>query len=150
MIFLFLTKKYLQMERLINKITNQQTQIPKPFEDTSPKLQWINTGGGSFRTKNRIIKPGQVFLATINEIPIAFRDTLKLVDEIKGGATPEQRVEQEEKKQLADANAKVVQYEIKPRGKSTYLFDVVGTNGKVVNEKGLKKPDAEALKASLE
>ena len=44
------------------------------------KLRWLKTGGGAFYLGNQIIKPGQTFEAHIDELPVAFMDTLQCLD----------------------------------------------------------------------
>ena len=51
-------------------------------EVEEPKIRWKNTGGGSFWMGKHIMKPGQVFYAAASDIPAAFRDVIKPVDEI--------------------------------------------------------------------
>jgi hypothetical protein len=101
-------------------------------------IRWKKVGGGSFKLNNRYIKPGQVFLARPEEIPTAFRDLVVPQDEIK--EKPPEVIE------VAKS-----EYTVQLRGKSNSWFDVVRTSdGKVLNEKGLKKEVAEQLKADLE
>ena len=44
------------------------------------KIQWRKLGRGFFRLPNRIIKPGEVFWARPDEIPLAFRDMIVPID----------------------------------------------------------------------
>lgn len=96
------------------------------------RIHWKKVGGGSFRFNRRIIKPGEIFLANVEDIPKGFRDQIIPLDTIK------------EKSTTPIIAAKSV-YEIQPRGKSKSLFDVVDGNGKVLNEKVLTKEVAEKL-----
>lgn len=95
-------------------------------------IKWKKVGGGALYLKNRIIKPGQVFSASLNEIPKAFRDVCIPLEEIK-----------EEKEQFK--NIYVPEFRIVLKGKSKFLYDVVDAQGKVWNEKGLQKDVAEQL-----
>ena len=87
----------------------------------------------------RFIKPGQIFMAYPSEIPKSFRD---LVLALSGDGKWEQTKKEEES---PPAPVKVTKplYTIQPRGKSALWFDIVDAQGKVINEKGLKKEVAE-------
>jgi len=52
-------------------------EVPKPTV-----IRWKKVGHGSFLFNNRYIKPGQVFTATVEEIPTAFRDLIVPVDKL--------------------------------------------------------------------
>jgi hypothetical protein len=106
-------------------------------KSSAPKeIRWRKTGGGIFIHKGRYIKPNQVFSATIEEIPKAFRGNIVPVDEKDVNVAVD--VPKVEK----------LQYFTKHRGGGWY--DVVDSNGKVVSEKAMKRDDAEVLIASLE
>ncbi len=100
-------------------------------------ITWKKVGGGALYLKNRIIKPGQVFTATEEEIPKAFRDTCIPVDRIDIPAP-------------APIEVTKHKYTIVPRGKSKSYFDIVDSNNKPINEKALRKEDAEQLIQDLE
>jgi hypothetical protein len=98
------------------------------------KLRWRNAGGGTLRLRDRrVIKPGETFLAADDEVPRAFRDTIKLIDDVK----PEKPVE-----------AVKVTYTIKT--KPGGWCDILDDRGKVVNEKSMKRNAAEELIRTLE
>ena len=102
----------------------------------SQKFLWKKIGAGSFRMANlKYIKPGQIFEATEEEIPVAFRDLIVRVD---GDASPSP-VEVEKK--LDDVAKEASEYTLKARGGGGW-YDVVDINGKVVNEKALKQDAA--------
>lgn len=103
---------------------------------TNDAIRWKKVGGGAFYYKNRIIKPGQVFTARVDEIPKAFRDLCIPLDEIKEVPVPPIEVVK-------------TQYTVQPRGKSKSWFDVVDSKDKVVNEKALTKEVAEKLAQDL-
>jgi hypothetical protein len=112
------------MERV--RITNQNQPI-----------RWKKIGGGGFLFKGRLIKPGQVFTAHPDEVPKAFRDVCIPLDEIPiSPPTPPLEITKSA-------------YEVKPRGESKVWFDVVDSNGKVINEKALKKEAATQLAKDL-
>lgn len=107
------------------------------------KIRWKNIGGGSFWMGKHIMKPGQVFLAAPSEIPAAFRDVLKPVDEIPTpGKVP------------FIIKGKVATFEKKLRqdkGKANEdLFDVVNEKGKVLNGKGLTETVADEFLKDLQ
>lgn len=120
------------MERT-KKVGGQEEQKPS----------WRKIGGGSLRIGNRIIKPGQTFTAWPDEIKPAFRS---LVIPVSGDASFD---DAKAKEVSPTAGVKPV-YKIQPHGKSLFLFDIVDANGKVLNEKSLKKEVAEKLIADLE
>lgn len=105
-------------------------------------VRWRKVGGGSFYTvidgKQRIIKPGEVFTAKLEEIPVAFRDTVKPVDDAQYKVVKEQK----------EATEPVpAEYSLKHRGGG--YFDVFDSNDKQVNEKALRREAAEELIGSL-
>lgn len=111
------------------------------------QVRFKKIGGGSFRMGNRIIKPGQVFMAFPSEIPKIFRDVVIAVDtNFKFDAT-------KAKKEIETPPPPVVvtplKYSIQPHGKSLYLYDVVDAQGKILNEKSLKKEIAEKFVEDL-
>jgi hypothetical protein len=117
------------------------------MEATVSKPRWRKLGGGSLRIGKQIIKPGQIFAAFPEEISIAFRN---LVEPVSGNA-----VFTDKSVAPAPAPVNVVNpvYKIKQRsgftleqkGKSPLWFNVLNEIGEVVNEKSLKKADAEKL-----
>jgi hypothetical protein len=108
-------------------------------ETSKPLFRWKNIGNTfHWFERKKIIKPGEIFQATEDDIPTAFRDILIKVD---GSSLPNPEV---------PIPGAVTEYTIKPRGKSTSLFDVVNGAGKVLNEKGLTKEKAEQLLADLQ
>ena len=80
---------------------------------------------------HRIIKPGQKFTAYPHEIPEAFRDVVQALETLP-----------EHKPPPPITGVKGV-YVLKSRGSGWY--DVIDVNGKVLNEKALKKEVAEKL-----
>ena len=108
---------------------------------TEKVIRWKKIGGGSLRFKGRIIKPGETFKAAANEIPTGFRDVVIPLDSIPGEAPIPG-------KPAPVIKADVVEYKLKSRGSGGW-FDVVDINGKVLNEKALKKDVAEKLIADL-
>ena len=93
------------------------------------KLRWRKIGGGSFRMgSKRLIKPGQEFMAYDHEIPMGFRDTIILLDTV-----PEKE---------AEVPVKVKQAEYTVKHRSGGYYNILDSNGKVVNEEAVKGKDA--------
>jgi hypothetical protein len=92
---------------------------------------------------NKIIKPGQIFVAFPNDIPKAFRDTVIV---LSGSVTWE-----EEKVKEPPVPLKITkpEYKVKKREGSQW-FDVFDLQDKKINEKGLSQEKAESLKKTLE
>jgi len=109
-------------------------------------VKFKNLGGGSFHAtiagKIKIIKPNEVFSAYPEDISVSFRDVVVPVEgnstkEIQGKDTPD----------IPDVPVAEVVFTLKKKGGAYY--NVEDANGKVMNEKGLVKVDAEALIKSL-
>jgi hypothetical protein len=99
----------------------------------STRTRWQKIGGGSFRLANgKIIKPKQIFFATEAQIPKAFRFMVIPVDELP--VTPEPK--------KVESKYSVVK-------SSVGWYNVVDEAGKAINEKALRKTDADTLLESL-
>jgi len=122
-------------------------------------IKWKKIGGGTFRMKDgRIIKPNQVFEAYESDIPQAFRkfvvpldplpkEEVKVEDnfEIKPA---EGKKEEDMEKELDIKEDEELEVEMVHRGGGWY--DVINKkSGKKINEKPLKKTDAEILLETL-
>lgn len=103
----------------------------------SDVIRWKKMGGGAFMLNGRLIKPGQVFTARVDQIPKSFRDVCVPLDSIPEPPAPE------------PIEVKPSAYTVKARGDSKLWFDVVDSNGKVINEKALKKEAAEQFAKDL-
>ena len=114
--------------------------------DTAGMVRYIKLGGGSLEVvingKVRIIKPNQKFDARPEEIPENFRDVIVPLD-------PSEKVAAEANKPAQKKAPSKLQYFVKKREKGVGYWDVVDKNGKVQNEKALRKAAAEELIASL-
>lgn len=99
-------------------------------------IQWRKMGGGTLRFNNRIIKPGQVFSASVDDIPKAFRDTVVPIDPVKAV-----------KKEKPVEDAKGNDFSLSERGEG--FWDVIDSKGKAKNEEALSKDEAEKLLAEL-
>ncbi len=102
------------------------------------QIQWQKTGGGTFYLKppagspakrGRKIKSGQIFKAYPSEIPQAFRDNIKALDPVP--PPPEEEILEVDEGE----------YTLKSRGAGGW-YDILDSEGKVVNEKALKKDAA--------
>ena len=106
-----------------------------------PEIMWKKVGGGSLRFNGKIIKPGQKFPAKASEISENFRDVVIPLESIPGVVTAPN---------VPDPDIKAVEVEYKAVERKTKgWFDVVDKNGKVLNEKALKKDVAEKLVKDL-
>jgi len=132
------------MERTTNNVT-----------ETVGKSRFKKLGGGTLRFQGKIIKPGQIFTAFPNEIPALFR---KFVLSLDGDVNWKEKESKKEQPAPPPIPGKKPEFILKPRGKSTSLFDIVTQIGKddqgepifkVMNEKALKKEAAEKLIESL-
>ena len=104
-------------------------------------LTWKKIGGGSLRWNNRIIKPGEIFEAALEDLPKAFMDTLVCQD-----AEGLNKVETAVKKE-----ALVIEnlYKLVKSKTEKGLWNVVGDNGKPINDVPLEKGSAEELLAAV-
>lgn len=128
------------MERTkkVNEIT--------PEKENEEEFKWIKNGGGVFRTKNgKIIKPKEIFSAPLSDIPVAFRDTIVLLDDqdvpdfIKH---PQKR--KNKGPELPPVTPVSSYYEIVPAEEEGF-FNVMDGNGKVINEQPLDEQAASDL-----
>jgi len=108
--------------------------------DSSTKIKWRKLQrSGSFRMGNgKIIKPGQVFMATLDEIPEAFRDVIVPVD-----------AKSFTKANVAKEGSPAVELDYFAKHISSGWYNVEDSDGKVQNEKKLRKDDAEKLLIEL-
>ncbi len=103
------------------------------MERTRGLTKWQYVGGGLLFLKDRRkIKPGDVFMAAPEDVPMAFRDTIKLLGPVEAEKEPDVIT--------------VRTYSLEKRGA---WYDILDDTGKKMNEKGLKKEDAEAMIKSL-
>lgn len=102
------------------------------------KIWWKRTGGGSFRLGNRIIKPGQKFEAYPSEISKEFRDV----------TIPLSKLPAPEESPPLDVNKS--EYSLQKRGESLSWFNVVDGQGKIMNDKALRRTAALKLIEELQ
>lgn len=114
-----------QVELKENEIQKQKKLdliIPKP-------IRWKKIGSGGFLFNNRYIKPGQTFTATVEEIPLAFRDVIVPIEDVptdKLLVNPETLY----KKELIEG---------------TNTYNIVSSTGKILNENPVTLEEAEKL-----
>ena len=99
-------------------------EVPKPTV-----IRWKKVGNSSFLFNNRYIKPGQVFTATVEEIPTAFRDLIVPVD-----ALPEDPFKKPKK---------VVNYSLSQTEDGKW--NIVDKLGKVFNDSPMELNEAEKV-----
>ena len=120
------------------------------------KVLWKNAGGGSFRLGRKIIKPGETFEATDNEISENFRDVLHKI----GGSTTPIPVEKEKKQIPGVKSVFRLRKRPKPSKSGNELYDVVSDvsvvkdgekvkEEKPLNTKGLTEKKANELLKAL-
>jgi hypothetical protein len=127
-----------QVEPVKSKLAN----IPAKKENVVPVSQpihdgqvWWKNNGGTFRMgKNRIIKPGEKFLAHPDQISQAFRDVI----------VPIQRNLEDQ----VPVKVNIPKYEIQPNEEEGF-FDIVNEEGKILNEKPLEETVAKQLLEDL-
>lgn len=88
-------------------------------------IRWKKIGNGSHRFGNRIIKPGQIFSAYPDQISETMRTFIVPVDEL-----PEEEV-------VIPVESF---YKLQERGKG--WFDIVNSQGKIINENALRRDAA--------
>lgn len=124
-----------EIERLRKQLEKPATAVNQTPARPDGKIQWRKIGGGSMRlTGGKIIKQGQVFWATIDEIPKIARD--RFVVPVSG-----------ELPKPPPFNS-ATKYKLEEKGAGWWNVISVETE-KPMNEKGLRKPDAEELLKEL-
>lgn len=119
---------------MAKRVRKSKEELEAQTVDESGAIRWKKLGGGSLRLDNHIIKPGQIFTARKDEIPEKFLNSLQALAPI-----PESEM---------DKNEPVPsKYTLKERGNNWY--DVVNADGKPLNEKALRKDQADELLKSL-
>lgn len=116
--------------------------MPNQAQPKRKPISWRKTAGTFLLrrrdgTEERIGK-GQVFLALPEEVPVAFRDTVRPADplELEAWDSP-------------PLDVTVPGYRVASRGKVPGRYDVVDGQGKVVNERALTADEAAKLLEAL-
>lgn len=110
--------------------------------ERTKKIRWRNKSG-TFRMRNgnKIVKPNEVFKASVDEIPEGFRDVIVPVDE-----TPEEVTQNESELPPEEVNKPT--YTI--QGKAGGWYDIVDASGNTVNTHSLRYEQANQFKDELE
>lgn len=110
-------------------------------EKKDKKLRWLKNGGGTFRAiidgQRRIIKPNEKFSAYEHEIPASFRDSIVCLDKIPSPDTERLKSEPVRK-----------EYTLQAKGVGWY--NIIDSEGKVLNEKALRQQEAKEMLESLQ
>jgi hypothetical protein len=99
--------------------------------DNVGKIQWKKIGGGFLRLPNRIIKPKDIFWASPNEIPKAFRDQVVPLNQ--------KDLETGSDKPAEEIIPKVKVVYTKKQRPNTNWYDIFDSQEKRVNEKALRE-----------
>lgn len=112
------------------ELKENEIQKQKKLDLITPKpIRWKKIGSGGFLFKNHHIKPGQIFTATVEEIPLAFRDVIVPIEDVptdKLLVNPETLY----KKELIEG---------------TNTYNIVSSTGKILNENPVTLEEAEKL-----
>jgi hypothetical protein len=121
---------------------NNEMSLPP---DTGEKERWFKNNGGPFHpeyavtgsdgVKTKIVKRNQRFRTVPSNVPKAFRDIVKPMDDLTDDDIPQ-------------AESVPTGFRIKPRGRKGE-YDVVGLNGKPINDDPLSEEDSKALLEKL-
>jgi hypothetical protein len=114
-------------------------------DNTEKKPLWKKLGGGSLRFRNKIIKPGEVFAAYPEEIPEAFRKFVASVSGTVDFGTAQEAPISPTYPITQVAYTIEARTKVEPRGKTKLWFNIIDKEGTILNEKALKKEDAEKL-----
>lgn len=116
------------------ELKENEIQKQKKLDLITPKpIHWKKIGSGGFLFNNRYIKPGQIFTATVEEIPLAFRDVIVPTEDVptdKLLVNPETLY----KKELIEG---------------TNTYNIVSSTGKILNENPVTLEEAEKLLKAL-
>lgn len=116
---------------LKDELKDEEAKELVELDPLAPKpIRWKKIGNGSFIHNNRYIKPGQIFTATVEEIPTAFRDLIIPLEKL-----PEDKLLSAKK----SSNYTLVEIE------GTNTWNIVDSQGKIFNEKPMARLEAEKL-----
>ena len=121
-----------------------QDNVNVVTEPAPELITFKKVGGGAFRFENRIIKPGQVFKATWEQIPKAFHNLFEVVADTKNAIVLGNQVKKKPEPEKYVKSEFTIQ-EIE--GEET--VNIVDSQGKVINDEPLEKEEAEKLIKSL-
>jgi hypothetical protein len=113
---------------------------PTPEPRTDGKIRFKKEGRGVFRHRGHIYRPGEIFWAHPSEISMQFRDMIKPVDPAE--LPVDGSVEVKEELVIKPAYTKV-------KRETSEFWDIFDGEGKQVNEKALRKEQADEYLESL-
>jgi len=118
----------------------ERTKSTEPAIRPDGKIRWKKEGRGVFRLKNHIYRPEEIFWARPDEISPQFRDLIKPVDPAE--LPVDGSVEVKEELVIKPAYTKV-------KRETSEFWDIFDGEGKQVNEKALRKEQADEYLESL-
>jgi hypothetical protein len=134
-------------EKLVKVLGKAKNKIESTTEEEvfDTKLRWKKLGGGSLRIaiggQNRIIKPGEEFWAEASELPKSCMDLLQCLDATGLKAS--------EVKERSKSPVIPVVYTLQKVEGEKDLWNLVDTEGKVLNESLLSKESADELLTTI-
>jgi len=110
----------------------ERTKKPKAKVTNQPnQVKWVNHGGPFYHKDGRVIKRNETFLSTVEDIPVAFRDTIKPMDSIAAATVVIEHAP--------------LMMQLKQREEDSDFYDIVDGAGKRLNEKDLTQEEAQDL-----
>lgn len=112
-------------------VKEEKAEQPNANPNEPAMFRMKKIGGGGLHLHNRIIKPGQVFIARMEEIPKAFMNTILVMEQVSGPV--------KKGVQLSKAPKPIYTKQITKNG----LYNIVDKNGKILNEQPMTEKDAD-------
>ena len=121
----------IENNQIENVVQEEQEQDPR-----KNPIKWRKVGRGSFILNNRYIKPNQIFTATEDEIPKAFRDVVIPLETAPVSVDKYLTIVKESNYALQECEG-------------TDFWNIVDKQGKIVNSNPLTYQNAISLLSSL-
>ena len=112
-------------------VKEEKIEIPKANTNEPAMYRMKKIGGGGLHLHNRIIKPGQVFIGRIEEIPKVFMNTILVMEQVSGPV--------KKGVQFSKSPKPIYTKQITKNG----LYNIVDKNGKILNEQPMTEKDAD-------
>ena len=112
-------------------VKEEKIELPSAKSNEPAMFRMKKIGGGGLHLHNRIIKPGQVFIGRIEEIPKVFMNTILVMEQVSGPV--------KKGVQFSKAPKPIYTKQITKNG----LFNIVDKNGKILNEQPMTEKDAD-------
>ena len=112
-------------------VKEEKIELPSAKSNEPAMFRMKKIGGGGLHLHNRIIKPGQVFIARMEEIPKVFMNTILVMEQVSGPV--------KKGVQFSKAPKPIYTKQITKNG----LFNIVDKNGKILNEQPMTEKDAD-------